>query len=414
MLRVWKASGEQLAAIPTEELLNVQSLKKHLHGLCGLPRFRQRLLHNNTLEDDMFLASLPSPPDLQLVLLPFADASAEQAKELIASAESGSVPQLEMMLQRPQDPDAKGNWNSSALGEAAHGGHLCAVELLLEALADINCRFGRNNHTPLCAATLKGHAHVVRLLLEFLADADKGSDDRKACTSETPLAAASRLGDIGIVKLLLTAGADKDRTGPLQVASSLGRLQIVRLLLEARADVEQNRNHLTPLVTASRQGHVEVARLLLQARADKDRTDASFATPLGAATDRGRTEIVSMLLQAGASVDLAFYHHIPPNSFDLTWPLLTAARSGNAEIVYLLLNARADSEKRVDGVDGRTPLGEASSQGHTEVVQLLLLPDDQPLPPMFQPNTYLSWLSCPCYQTCLKSEDWETSECYVS
>ena len=44
MLHVWKASGEELAVVKLEDFREVRDLKRHLQGLCGLPRFRQRLV----------------------------------------------------------------------------------------------------------------------------------------------------------------------------------------------------------------------------------------------------------------------------------------------------------------------------------------------------------------------------------
>ena len=68
MLRVWKASGEELVAIPSEGL-TVRALKKHLQSFCGLPRFRQRLLlGGENLQDDESL-EFPTDRDLQLVTL---------------------------------------------------------------------------------------------------------------------------------------------------------------------------------------------------------------------------------------------------------------------------------------------------------------------------------------------------------
>ena len=71
VLRVWTASGKELAALPVEEFGTVKALKRHLQSLCGLPRFQQRLLHEGTdLDDDFrFAGSL----NLQLVLLTLSD-----------------------------------------------------------------------------------------------------------------------------------------------------------------------------------------------------------------------------------------------------------------------------------------------------------------------------------------------------
>ena len=52
MLRVWTVSGEELAVLPKEELSDVRALKSHLRQLHGLPRFRQKLLHEGCNLDD--------------------------------------------------------------------------------------------------------------------------------------------------------------------------------------------------------------------------------------------------------------------------------------------------------------------------------------------------------------------------
>ena len=94
VLRVWQTSGSLLAAIPqkeaTQKLQDVRSLKRHLQGLCGLPRFRQRLLHEDTpLEDENKLLSQRLPTDLQLVLLSFASVSGRQRDDLTNAAAFG-------------------------------------------------------------------------------------------------------------------------------------------------------------------------------------------------------------------------------------------------------------------------------------------------------------------------------------
>ena len=79
MLRVFRASGEEVLAIQFEELVGrmgigeqpvrALDLKRYLHRLCELPRFRQRLLpfpDGQIISDDV---TLKEPADVQLVLL---------------------------------------------------------------------------------------------------------------------------------------------------------------------------------------------------------------------------------------------------------------------------------------------------------------------------------------------------------
>ncbi|CAE6924894.1 Kidins220 [Symbiodinium sp. KB8] len=93
MLQVSMLSGEAVTSIAVEEVHDVRGLKQHLTQLHGLPpRFRQRVFfHGENLEDDV---KLDSPMDLDLVLLTFADVSAEQVEELTAVAGRGSVSEV--------------------------------------------------------------------------------------------------------------------------------------------------------------------------------------------------------------------------------------------------------------------------------------------------------------------------------
>ncbi|CAE7473789.1 ANK1 [Symbiodinium natans] len=327
MLRVWLASGQQLAAVPVEKVQNVLSLKQHLQGICGLPRFRQRLLGDGiSLADDV---ELESPMDLQLVLLHFSCASLEQADELQSAAKHNFVSKVEEVLYRPQDPDLRGIAGESALYIASERGHLEVVRLLLEAGASKDVICGRwTRLTPLGVASREGHREVVMLLL---AGGSGGVDrerrdrgDREA----SPLYLASLRGHADVVRLLLQAGADKDEAfvftyfqcdpdqlvcsevtstqTPLGVASREGHTEIAHLLLAAGADrnTGAGRHDETPLYLASEQGHIEIVRLLVMAGAAKDKCSGPWGkTPIRIACSRGHVEIVRLLLRAGANID---------------------------------------------------------------------------------------------------------------
>ena len=133
-LHVYSAvSGEELAAVSVEEFPTVRSLKQHLQGCCGVPRFRQRLLADDTnLQDDAMLGQLGSS-NLRLVLLPFA--SGQHAGKLTGAVNRGAVQQVEALLQRPQNPDLRDRFGQTPLYAAALRGRREIVELLLEARA---------------------------------------------------------------------------------------------------------------------------------------------------------------------------------------------------------------------------------------------------------------------------------------
>ena len=199
MLRIWNISGQEVAALPVEakvqesefqEHLQVHELKRRLESFCGLPRFRQRLVHaDGTLLDDH---DMLRPSGVQLVLLAFCPTSASQAAELVDAARSGMTSTVELLLQRPQDPNLG---NPAPLLFAADNGHLEVARLLLEAGADANISENTvfNDATPLILACQNGHFQVARLLLRAKADVDKSDLD-----DVTPLHLACHYGHLQV------------------------------------------------------------------------------------------------------------------------------------------------------------------------------------------------------------------------
>eukprot|EP00439_Symbiodinium_sp_Y106_P079781 s481_g18.t1 len=266
VLRVWTASGKELAALPVEEFGTVKALKRHLQSLCGLPRFQQRLLHEGTdLDDDFrFAGSL----NLQLVLLTLSD-SFPDCVALQRCCYEGSAAEAERILKIPQDP---------------------------------NCQAPGSLGGPLDAAACAGRLETMRLLLEARADME-----HRGVFGETPLSVACAMGQLSAAKILVAEGANMEvkRVGgqtPLWAACQNGRVSIIRMLLKARAHIDALDDlGMTPLATACHWGRPRAARLLLQARADKELADTSGTTPLGTACRCGQLPIVHLLLEALAN-----------------------------------------------------------------------------------------------------------------
>ena len=174
-VRVWLPSGEELEAIPVDEVSDVTALKQRLSLACKLPRFRQRLLHEGSiLEDDHHLASIVSPMgsplEVQLVLLPFCGASIEQILQLTDSAGEGSVSEVEKVLRRPQDPNLVDSHGNTPLASASYQDHANVVRVLVEAWADPNVGHHNVGLTPLHMASFVGSEETARALLECSAD----------------------------------------------------------------------------------------------------------------------------------------------------------------------------------------------------------------------------------------------------
>ena len=184
MLRIRTVSGEGLVVLDLSSfhetlpanVCPVRALKQQLNSICGLSRFRQRLVSLSdgaVLDDDHSLTA----GDIQLVLLNFCPASSTQVAALRDAASSGRTSEVENILQRPQDPDSVGLLgHPTPLFVAAERGHLQVIRLLLEANADKDKTF-QDGATPLFIAAQNGHLEVVRLLLEANADKDKARQD---------------------------------------------------------------------------------------------------------------------------------------------------------------------------------------------------------------------------------------------
>eukprot|EP00439_Symbiodinium_sp_Y106_P046008 s2952_g5.t2 len=359
MVSVWRASGAQLVTIPLEELSDVLTLKRYLQGICGRPRFQQRLLYDGMDLKDSF--KYPSPMDVQLVLLPLSDASESERRELLDAVSSVQVLEIEKILQRPQDPNLADFSGNTPLARATMQGNLDIMRLLLEASASPNALSGPPDWTPLHSASLNGHVEGVSLLLQFRADMNL-----RIRNGATALHVASVLGQPEIVSLLLEAGAPKNSQldngmTPLHVASAHGHSEAVRVLLKARVDLTSNqRKGRTALHSAAKKGHVLVVQMLLEAGLEKEVPQKDGSTALHIASKHGQAEVVRLLLRLRARPNLrqlagktALHFasrrgHVDAGSEKEG--VLAASAAGHVEVVRLLYEFKADERLRPTGV----------------------------------------------------------------
>ncbi|XP_077373904.1 uncharacterized protein LOC144016536 [Festucalex cinctus] len=229
----------------------------------------------------------------------------------------------------------------TAVHEAARTGHVDVLMLLLR-------NGGRVNHkdsggvTPLAAAAERGHVAVVEILLNC------GSDvNSQACNGESVLQDAAGSGNTLCIRLLLDNGADPNlhsHTGhlPLHKAAYAGHYEAVKLLLppvtSKRALKEAG---LSPLHSAAEGGQSGCLSLLLSRGLDVNRRMSARTyrdqrrSALYFAVSNGDGECARLLLAAGAKPDL-----------DPLSCLLVAVRSGRRRLARMLLDARADVNRR--------------------------------------------------------------------
>lgn len=298
----------------------------------------------------------------------------ERVRELINDESS--------LANRPSDYITYYACSGTPLRNAAAGGHLEVVKLLLEHGADPNLpeeHIAPSGHA-LHAAVCNGHAEIVKLLL------DKGAyPNVEIESSADTLSAAIARSNQPMIDLLCSYGAARavhllaysgdvqtaaavfaanpslaDDPDALRNAAGQGHEAFVRLMLRYEPDLPtrityapwsagaktRELNELlfahgmnpsqpdwlrqTPLHYLAANGDVENATSFIEHGADLNARDEEFcSTPLGYAARRGKTAMVELLLNRGAKTNLP---DDPPWATPLAW----ATGKGHAEIVELL------------------------------------------------------------------------------
>ncbi|AFM10724.1 ankyrin repeat domain-containing protein [Turneriella parva] len=234
---------------------------------------------------------------------------------------------------------------------------------------------------------------------------------------------AVEIGDLTVVKTLLEAGASVDIRGtseqltPLILAACDGKNEVLQVLIEAKANLDlktvpnewarsytsvsalacaANRNHREaydlliaagakedfPLHSAVMLNDADLASRAIEQGANVDLVDGYLSSPLMHAVKKGNAELVRILLDAKASPDIPrqVSHETvdgrPRTTFSSTYligsePIYVATKAKNVEIVRMLLEAKADPN--VSDLSKHTPLWLAVEAGNMEIVRLLLV-----------------------------------------
>lgn len=266
--------------------------------------------------------------------------------------------------------------SQTAIHAAAAGGHLDAINLLLDSGGNVN-NYARTDRsqTALHAAAAGGHLDAVTLLLDRGAMVNSSSPNKHG---QSPLQAAAAGGHTDTVKRLLDRGAflnwyartEMGQTA-LYAAAAGGHLDVIKLLLKEGANVHSyalTANGQLPLHAAAASGHVGAIALLLDRGASVKgyvpTEHGQFA--LYAAAAGGHCNAIALLLNRGAHVNL----YAPTENGQLA--LHAAAAGGHCEAIALLLKRGAYVRAFVPTKHGQTALHAAAGGGHLDAIRLLL------------------------------------------
>ncbi|XP_063062916.1 ankyrin repeat and SAM domain-containing protein 6-like [Engraulis encrasicolus] len=333
------------------------------------------------------------------------------------SADSGHENLVRFLLRKGASVDSRNNYGWTPLMQAARFGHLTVAHILLENKADFNAR-NRMGASVLSMAGRGGHAHVAKLLLEsgaFVDDYDHlAMVEAPGLDSGSGSGGSAGSGCSGGGEGVQSAhppppssSSDEEEGGreflevtPLLVACQLGHETMARLLLEWGADANsyQKSTGWSALMLATAAGKVGVAQQLVERGADPDHLNALAKTAFELALqlkqkevktyldsittvrpqpddEKRRPDIFRALKLGNAPLVCEILEEEPAQvnvaNGDGASPLMLAAVSGQLEMVQLLVDHCADTDKQ-DTVHGWTALMQATYHGNKDVVKYLL------------------------------------------
>jgi len=248
----------------------------------------------------------------------------------------GNPAMAEALVTKAGDTKAA-KW--APLHAAAASGDRQAVEDLLAKGADVNAK-SELGASALHTAAVYGHKQIAELLIEKGADVNATAERSLWDEGMTALHGSCIKGQKGVAELLIARGADVNA---------------------------KTKNGYTPLHIAATGGHKDVAEVLIAKGADVNAKDNYGRPPLSLAKNRSRTEVVELLRKYGAKDESS----AGANSAKPTKSLHQAAADGDIEQVKLLIRNGADVNATV-GKRAKTPLIDAVSYGHADIVEVLL------------------------------------------
>lgn len=287
--------------------------------------------------------------------------------DICTAAHIGDIDQVQELLaadptlaNRPSDYVSYYACSGTPIRNAAAGGHLEIVELLLAHGADPNLPeegIAPRGHA-LYSAAANGHFEIAKLLLEHGAYPNVEVE-----SSADTLSRVISNGNTKMLELLCSYGASR----AVHLLACFNDLQTAAAVFAANPALADDPD---ALANAAGEGHELFVRLMLRYVPDLARRVTFPSWSVGAATP----ELNELLFAHGMNPSQA-------NWLGIT-PLHEFCRTGDINKVTLFLNHGADVNARDDDLNS-TPLGWAAKFGQKAMVEFLLqrgtkanLPDD--------------------------------------
>ncbi len=319
---------------------------------------------------------------------------------LIEAILGSDAEKIAKLLSSGASPNKATKDGKTPLHYAAKLGNFEALNLLLEAGAQINPR-DKALATPLFdAISCPQPLNMIDALLDAGADADIPDAEGRI-----PLHVAAENAPVPIIRQLIEATGNPNRPDargyqPLHRACEKNTVDAVQAILFERVAVFSsvldgdtclhiaaarqdsttvadylltteaaqlvnavNLNGRSPLHLAVIHKHPELVGKMLEAGAHVNLPDAKGFTALHEAAEAGDAKMARLLIEGGADVAKSQQLH-------RATPLIIAIKANAKEVVDLLLSHAADPS--ADDADGMTPLMAAASRGSEEIVNALL------------------------------------------